>query len=164
MSKLPYANSKANPIQAQARIRQMRLKCGVDLLRFSEDMQKHEIKVEFVYKGYPVSLPINIDRLAARYLKDDPWDYRKRSNRQEWEANKRYVASSAAFSLLEDFLKGLIMVVELGIFSFEEIFVAYFMDNKGRRLGEIFTKRLPDLVSGRLSLSEGAIVDGEIVE
>src|SRR3972149_8098547 len=99
MSKLPYANSKANPIQAQARIRQMLLKFGVDLMRFSEDMQKHEIKVEFVYKGYPVSLPINIDKLAERYLKDDPWTYRKNANREQWAAEKRRIAQNASFSL-----------------------------------------------------------------
>ena len=47
------------------------------------------------------------------------------------------------------------MSVELEIFSFEEIFLSYFIDNKGRRLGEIFTKRLPELMSGRLALPEG---------
>lgn len=155
MSKLPYSNSKANPIQAQARIRQMLLKFGVSQFHFSEDVERREVKIAFIYKGYPVSLPINIDRLAERYLKDDPWTYRKHANRDQWAAEKRRIAQNASFSLLEDFLKGLIMVVELGMFSFEEIFVSYFIDNKGRRLGEILTKRLPELVSGRFALQEG---------
>lgn len=155
MSKLPYSNSKANPIQAQARIRQMLLKFGVDRLRFDEDMLKHEIKVEFIYKGLPVSMPINTDKLAAVYLKDDPWTWNKRSTKQEWETEKKRIAQNAAFSILEDFLKGHIMVVEMGVFSFEEIFLSYFRDNQGRRLGEVLAKRLPDIVSGRLALPEG---------
>lgn len=155
MSKLPYSNSKANPVQAQARIRQMLIKFGVDRLRFDEDMQKREVKVEFIYKEYPVSLPINIDKLAAMYLKDDPWNVRRRMNRAAWEAEKRRIAQNACFSLIEDFLKGLITIVELGVFSFEEIFVSYFVDNKGRRIGEMLAKRLPALVSGRLALPEG---------
>lgn len=155
MSKLPYSSSKANPIQAQARIRQMLLKFGVDRLRFDEDMLKHEIKVEFIYKGLPVSMPINTDKLAAVYLKDDPWTARKRMSRQAWEAKTSRIAQNAAFSILEDFLKGHIMVVEMGVFSFEEIFLSYFRDSQGRRLGEVLAKRLPDIVSGRLALPEG---------
>jgi len=152
---LPYSDSKANPVQAQGRIRQMLLKFGVDRLRFDEDMQKHEIKVEFIYKGYPVTMPILVDQLAERYLKDEPWNARRHMNRSQWEASKRRIAQNASFSLLEDFLKGLIMIVEMGVFSFEEIFFSYFIDKQGRRFGEVFAKQLPDILSGKLALPEG---------
>lgn len=152
---LPYSDSEANPLQAQARIRKMLLKFGVSRLRFDEDIEKGEIKVEFIYKEFPVSLPVNIHRLAERYLEDDPWTPRRRSSRSEWATKKKEVAQNAAFSLLEDFLKGLLMAVELGVFSFEEIFLSYFRDAQGRRLGEVIVKQLPHIISGRLALPEG---------
>ena len=46
-------------------------------------------------------------------------------------------------------------MVELGCFSFEEIFFAYFTNNQGVRLGEIMTKKLPDLIRGNLALTDG---------
>lgn len=152
---LPYANSKANPVQAQARIRQMLFKFGVDRIIFDEDFSQAELRVKFVYRDYPVTMPVNYGKLAEMYYDDDPWNSRKRMSSDAWMLEKRRIAYSAAFSLLEDFLKGLITIVEMGVFSFEEIFVAYFTDNRGRRLGELLTKQLPDFVSGRLALPEG---------
>jgi hypothetical protein len=43
----------------------------------------------------------------------------------------------------------------MGIFSFEEIFISYFTDNQGQRLGEVLLKNLPDLIKGKLALMPG---------
>ena len=152
---LPYANSKANPMQAQARIQGTLQKFGVSRIAFEQDFVARTLTVRLQYKEYPVCIPVEYGRLAELYIKEDPYTTRKRMTRGEWEAAKREVAYRAAFSLLEDYLKSMSTIVEMGVFSFEEIFVSYFVGPGGKRLGTFFKARLPELVSGRLALGEG---------
>lgn len=152
---LPYANSKASPQQAQARIQATLRKFGVSRISFEEDFEQCTLTVRLQYKDYPVSIPVDYGRLAEIYLEEDPYTSRKRMTRQAWEDGKREVAYRAAFSLLEDYLKSMVTIVEMGVFSFEEIFVSYFVGPGGKRLGEIFKQRLPALISGQLALGEG---------
>lgn len=156
MSKLPYATSKTDPVRAQQRIRATLQKFGVSRIAFDEDFKACELVVRFIYKEYPVSLPVDYARLAELYLEEDPWTTRKFKSRDEWEADKREVAYRAAFSLIEDYLKSMVTIVEMGVFSFEEIFVSYFIDKRGKRLGEYFKAKLPELVAGK-ALPEGKI-------
>ena len=154
-SKLPYSTSKSDPAKAQKRIREMLLKFGVDRIIFDDNFKQFELAVMFVYKDYPVRLPVNYGKLAEMYLKEDPYTSRKHCARDEWDADKRDIAYRASFSLLEDFLKGLVTMVEMDIFSFEEIFISYFTDNQGQRLGEVLLKNLPELIKGKLALMPG---------
>lgn len=155
MSKLPYANSKADPARAQKRIRETLMKFGVDRIGFEDNFKDLELTVRFVHKDFPVSLPVNYGKLAELYLEEDPWTHRKRYSRDDWERDKREVAYRAAYSMLEDYLKGLVTLVELEVFSFEEIFMPYFTDYQGRRIGEMIAPRLGEFVKGTLALTEG---------
>lgn len=152
---LPYENSKADPAKAQQRIRSTLTKFGVSSIGFSEDFENREIFVNFKYKEYPVCMPIDYAKLAEIYLEDDPWSWRRNGTENEWIEKKRQIAYRASFSLLDDYLKGLITIVELGVFSFEEAFFAYFVNNQGQRIGEMLTKKLPELVGGKLALTDG---------
>lgn len=154
-SKLPYSTSKSDPTKAQRRIREMLLKFGVDRIIFDDDFKQFELAVMFVYKDYPVRLPVNYGKLAEMYLKEDPYTSRKHCVQDEWEADKRDIAYRASFSLLEDFLKGLVTMVEMEIFSFEEIFIAYFTNSQGQRLGQVLVKNLPDLINCNMALMPG---------
>lgn len=155
MSRLPYSNSKADPIRAQGRIRQMLQKFGVDRVGFDEDFTSFEVSVKFLYKNYPVKLPVNYSALSERLLKEDPWTRRKNKNRTDWEQDKRETAYRAGFSILEDFLKASLTLIDSGLFTFEEVFIGHFVSSRGQRLGEMMAPRLQDFVSGRLALSEG---------
>jgi len=152
---MPYSNSKARPEEARGRIRKTLKKFGVDRISFDEDFRNHAIYVCFKYRNYPVSIPVNYGALALNFLKQEPYNSRRRCSREEYEEKKREIAYRAAFSILEDFIKSMVTMVEIGIFSFEEIFVAYFVDQNGRRLGELFKKRLPELIGGQHVLFAG---------
>lgn len=155
MKKLPYINSKCNPVQSQQRMRSVLLKFGVDRISFDEDFSNFTILIKFRYRDYPVCIPINYDVLARVFQKADPFTGRKQSTKDEWEKRLRQKAYNAAFSIIEDFIKSMITMVELGAFSFEEIFVSYFIGPNGKRLGEYFKSKLPELVSGAPALTEG---------
>lgn len=153
--KLPYSDSTADPVRAQQRIRDSLRKFGVTSIGFSEDFENHEVVVQFKYKDYPVCMPVNYGKLAGRYLEEDPYKSSRRCSEEEWEEKKRDVAYRAAFSLLDDYLKSLITIVEIEAFSFEEMFFAYFVNKRGQRVGEMLVKSLPDLLGGKLALGEG---------
>lgn len=155
MSKLPYTNSQCNPVQAQARIQKLLVKFGVDRISFTLDVKRGELAVSFVYQGYPVKLPVNYVALADRYLAEDPYTSRKRTTEAEWIAAKRDISSRAAYSILEDFLKGAITMVEMGVLPFEDVFIGSFVHASGQRLGDMLTPNLPDFIHGRLALMEG---------
>ena len=152
--KLPYENSTADPTKAQGRIRETLMKFGVDRIGFEEDLKHFEIIVRFAHRGCNVSLPVNYGRLADIYIEADPWTTRKRQDEEEWNAKKREIAYKASYSILEDYLKGMLAMVELGALPFEEVFLSHFIDKQGRRLGQVITPMLPDFASGKLALEE----------
>ena len=152
--KLPYENSTANPAKAQGRIRETLLKFEVDKIGFDEDLKNFEVMVRFTHRGCNVSLPINYSRLADKYIENDPWTPRKRYSKREWNDRKREIAYKASYSILEDYLKGMLVMVELGGLPFEEVFLSNFINGQGLRLGQVMTPMLPDFASGKLALGE----------
>lgn len=150
-----YSGSVADPYKAQSRIRNMLNNFGVDRVLFDENFKNRELAICFEYNNYPIALPIKYGDMAESAMKENPYNNYHRKSKSEWEKNHREIAYSAAFSIMEDFLKSLITIVEMGVFTFEEIFVSYITDNQGRRLGEHFIKVLPEMVSGQLALTGG---------
>lgn len=155
MKQLPYANSKADPAKAQKRIRETLMRFGVDRIVFDEDFKNGDLTVKFTFKGLPVALPVNYNQLAEVYIEADPWTKRKCKSEEAWNKDKFEAAYRASFSLLDDFIKSMVLMVEIDMFSFEEIFMSHFINDKGERLGDMIAHRLPEFVVGRLALTGG---------
>ena len=144
---LPYSTSTANPEKAMKRIRDTLRKFGVSSISFIEHYEQKTVEVAFKYKQYPVAIPLDYGKLAERFMERDPYNRsRKRIKKDEWENRWKETAYNASFSILEDILKSLTTVVELGVFSFEEIFFCSFVGPDGKRLGERLTAELPRMV------------------
>ncbi len=150
-------DSKCDPVHAQQRIRKTLIKFGVDRIMFDEDFKAFTVYMKFRYKEYPVCIPVNYDYVARKFMKAAPYSYRGRSSKERWEQKHRDKAYRASFSIIEDFIKGMITLVELGVFTFEEIFISYFIGPNEKRLGEYLVKKLPEFVGGRLALTEGEV-------
>lgn len=163
---LPYSHSKANPAQAQERIRKTLMKFGVQRIGFDEDFEARRIIVRFKYNNAPISMPVDYGKLGEVYIKNDPYTYRKRGTRADWEAHKHEVAHRASYSLLEDYIKAMVTIVTMGISTFEEVFLSHFTGPGGVRLGDVMARRLPLFTeTGQLALGTGgAVVDAEVVE
>lgn len=155
IKKRAYSTSKADPIRAQARIRDALQRFGVDRVGFDDDFKNFELVVRFEHKDLKVALPVNYGRLAEVYIEDDPWTERKFKTEDEWNEDKRRTAYSASFSMLEDFLKSMVTMVEIKAFTFEDVFLSYFTDSRGIRLGEVMIKQLGAFASGNLALKSG---------
>ena len=133
----------------------MLVRFGVSKLSFSEDLDDLQVAVNFVYNGCPVVLRVDYGNLAQTYLKDKPHTYQMRRTSTQYYEHMIGVAYRASYSLLEDYLKGTLTMVELKAKSFEEAFIGSFVNRDGHTLGEVMTPLLQDFVGGQLALTPG---------
>lgn len=83
---------------------------GCLILQF--EFQKRMVQVKASYRGY-----------AAAWLKENPWNYRRKGNNTDHERKAMEIASVAIYSVLRDWIKGQVTAVETGILSFEGAFL-----------------------------------------
>ncbi len=152
---LPYANSKAKPGRAQARIENDLMKFGVQAVSFEKDFSLKIIRVRFLHKDLPVCIELDYGELAKLYMEDTPYSYRGNSTRQKWEEKKQDIAFRASYSILEDHLKSLMVMVRLNVFTFEEAFLSHFMTPSGETVGKRLIPNLKEISRGRLMLPSG---------
>ena len=147
---LPYARSKTNPSQAQGRIEKTLDKFGVSQTNFGRDYENYIIRVSFVLEGIPVTIPINYMELAQRFLassmrpfRDQPWK-KPLTDQQEKQLK---VAINASFAVLEDYLKAMLSLHQLGIMTPAEIFFSN-IDVGGVRMIDHLKEKAPQLMRG----------------
>jgi hypothetical protein len=80
---------------------------------------------------------------AQMFLKDQPWTYRHRSTRQDYEQAALRQGHVAVNSILRDWIKGQVTAVECGILSFEAVFMPFMLTSDGRPLIERVGEFLP---------------------
>lgn len=100
------------------------------------EYQKGELLVQFVYRDMPVSVRASFTGYAAAWLKEHPWSFRMKRNRQEHETEARRIGSVAVYSILRDWIKGQVTAIETGILSFEGAFLGQIMLPSGRTVLE----------------------------
>ena len=79
------------------------------------------------------------------WLKENPWGYRHRKQRVDYEQVALKQGHVAVNSVLRDWIKGQITAIETGIMSFEAVFMPFMLTNDGRTVLERIqeTKMLP---------------------
>jgi hypothetical protein len=155
-----YWDTRVTVAQSQQHIRNMLEKFGAEGFSFSESFKgEGRAAVSFVYKGLPVQMQIDPTKVAALFLQKNPWNYRKKRTRKEYEVWAGKKAKAVAFRVLFHALKAMLIAVEYGVQEFEEVFFAHFvLDAKGanpRPLGQEYISKLSDLVEGKLLLGDG---------
>ena len=141
--KLPYFNSKTQPHLAIVRIRKLIAKFKVSQVNFGEDFDIKEIRITFIYKNTPVCLPVNYGDLAKKYQGCDPYN--------KGMVSYLKMALNASYAVIEDYLKAMLTMHELGIMTLEEIFLPNLVTKDGLRLAEKLKGEMPKL----LGLGEG---------
>ncbi len=119
-------------MKARDEITKMLSKFGCESVGFMDDFADHTVLLAFKHRGRAVQLKASAKGWAAMYLKENPWSYSRRSNRQEWERAALDQGLIAVNSILRDWVKGQITAVECGILSFEAVFFAHMLTDDGR--------------------------------
>jgi len=150
---LPYQNSSTDPSKAQGRIQATLRKFRVGRIIFDDDIDNHTIKIMFSYNNLPVVLPVDYKELGDKFLEQEPYTSRRRGSKADYEFAMYEKAFKASYAMLEDLVKAMISIVNVGVYSFEDVFLGFFMGKDGRRVAEILVPQLQNFSSKYLLTS-----------
>lgn len=137
---LPYASATSGE-RALGEIQKLLRHFGCTRFGSMIDDEKQEILVQFTYRGRDVSVRASIRGYAQAWLKDNPWNSRRRKTKIEHEREAMNIASVAVYSILRDWIKGQVTAIETGILSFDAAFLGQIMLPSGRTVLEHATSQ-----------------------
>jgi hypothetical protein len=142
--RLPYSSAQAGE-RAMSEIQNVLRRFGCDSFGSMMDFEHGHLMVQFKYRGMPVSVKASLDGYAAAWLKERPWNSRRRCSRVDYELEAKRIAGVAVYSMLRDWIKGQVVAVETGILSFEGAFLGQILLPTGKTVLETAqaTKMLP---------------------
>lgn len=132
---VPYANATSGA-DARRDVTNLLRRLGCDKIGFMDDFARRSVVLEFEHRGRRVSMAASADGWAVMYLRSNPWNPKRRSSREEWEAQARRQGMVAVNSILRDWVKGQVTAIECGIFSFATAFAVHMIGSDGRPLLE----------------------------
>jgi hypothetical protein len=103
----------------------------------------HEVLLEFERRGREIQLRVSAKGWAQAFLKKQPWSYRHRRSRVEYEQDALQQGHIAVHSMLRDWVKGSVTAIECGILSFDAVFLPFMLTHDGRPLIERVSELLP---------------------
>ena len=140
--KLPYENATSGE-RAMTEIQKILRKFGCSKFATGTDFETGELFVQFNHKGHMINLKVNAKNYAAAWLKENPYTSRKRCTKQEHESKALDIGNLAIYSLLRDWIKGQVTMIEIGCLSFEAAFLSHIMLPSGKVvMEEIMDKKL----------------------
>jgi hypothetical protein len=132
---IPYASATSGH-NARNEITKILRRFGCEEIGFMDNFEQHEVLLAFKHRGQPVQLKASAKGWAQIYLKKKPWNYSRRSTRDDWEQKALRQGHVAVNSILRDWIKGQVTAVECGILSFEAVFMPWMLTADGRPLIE----------------------------
>jgi hypothetical protein len=134
MKSLPYASAASS--KARDEISKTLQRFGCESVGIMDDYAKHEVVFAFKHRGVAMQLPASAAGWAQMWLKQNPWTHRHRTSRGDYEQAALRQGHIAVNSMLRDWVKAQITIVECGILSFEAVFMPYMLTADGRPLIE----------------------------
>lgn len=135
MSSLPYSSATSGD-KALAEIQRILQQFGCNKFGVMTDWTEGVLMVQFEWRGARVSFPANFKGYASAWLKENPWNSKRKSTKTEWEAKALDIGSVAVYSILRDWIKAQVVAVETGLVSMEEVFMAHILLQNGQRMIE----------------------------
>lgn len=135
MAQVPYASASSGAA-ARDEITKLLRRFGCESVGFMDDFESYSVLLAFRHRGRQMQLQASAKGWAALYLKENPWNHRRRGTRQAYEQDALRQGLIAVNSILRDWVKGQVMAVETGILSFEAVFMPYMLTDNGQTLIE----------------------------
>jgi len=142
MKGVPYQGATTGA-RARGEITSILRRFGCESVGFMDDYAKNEVLLAFVHRGRQVQLSASASGWAKMFLDANPWSYSRRSTKQEYEQAALKQGHVAVNSILRDWVKAQLTMIEAGILSFEAIFMPHMLANDGRTLLEHANDMLP---------------------
>lgn len=130
---VPYASAYSGQ-NARDEIMKILRRFGCESVGFMDDYANHEVVLAFTHRGRPVQLRASAKGWAALYLKENPYNSRRRISRHDYEQTVLTQGLLAVNSVLRDWIKGQVTAVECGVLQFDAVFMPYMLTADGRPL------------------------------
>lgn len=119
---LPYSDATSGE-RALGEIQKILRGFGCSKFGSMIDDQAKEILIQFEVSGRRAQVKASISGYAAAWLREHPWNSRRKCSTTAWERKALDVASVAVYSILRDWIKGQVTAIETGVLSFEGAFL-----------------------------------------
>jgi hypothetical protein len=139
---IPYASATSGARAREETIKWLR-RLGCEEIGFMDKFEQHELLLYFKHRGRSIQLTVSAKGWAQKYLKENPYTYRMRRTRTDYEQEILRQDHIVANSVLRDHAKASVTAIESGILSFEAIFTPHMLTNDGRPLIERVNDLLP---------------------
>lgn len=132
---VPYANATTG-YKAREDIAKLLEKFECQSVGFMDEFNTQSVLLAFTWRGRNVQLRASAKGWAAMYLRENPWNSRKRKPRAEYEQAALDQGMIAVNSILRDWVKGQITAIECGLMPFEHVFLPYMLTSSGVTIAE----------------------------
>ena len=132
---LPYENSTVGK-KALLDIEKNLRNFGCTKFASGEDYESGEIFIQFERLGKLINMKASPKGYAAAWLEQNPWNGRRRGSYAEHKERAIKIGNTAIYSVLRDAIKSQLVLVEIGVKRFEEVFLADIMLPSGQRIIE----------------------------
>ncbi|MBV2125774.1 MAG: hypothetical protein KUF75_11525 [Candidatus Thiodiazotropha sp. (ex Ctena orbiculata)] len=132
---LPYSNATSGQ-RAMDDIQKILRSFGCNKFATGTDFDTGEIFVQFEHRGRMINLKASAKGYAGAWLRENPWNPRRKSNKQAHEAKALEIGGIAVYSVLRDWVKGQVTAIEIGILDFDSAFLSHIMLPSGKRVIE----------------------------
>lgn len=130
---LPYATATAGD-RALAELQKTLAAFGCQSFGTMTDAERGCIIVAFKWRDRQVSLEASWKGYAVAWQKKNPYTYRSKGSRADYDQKALRQAQISVCSVLRDWVKGQVTAVECGIMSFEAAFMPHMLLRDGRRV------------------------------
>lgn len=137
---LPYQNATSGQ-NALKDVQKILRGFGCTKFATGEDFETGDVFIQFEHHGRPVSLKASARGYATAYLKENPWNHRRKGTKADYEAKALEIGSIAVYSVLRDWVKGQVTAIEIGVLTFESAFLSHIMLPSGKRVIEEVQER-----------------------
>ena len=137
---VPYAAATSGE-RARGEISKLLQRFGCESVGFMDEFAEQRLLLAFRYRGHLVQLRASARGWADLYLRENPWNNRKRCSQAEWEARALAQGMIAVNSILRDWVRGQITAVETGITEFRHVFLPYMVTASGETVAELVDRR-----------------------
>jgi hypothetical protein len=132
---IPYASATSD-MRAREEIRKILSQFGCESIGFMDDNTRHEVLLAFTHRGRQIQLNVSAKGWAAIWLKENPYNGRRRMTQQDYGQAALQQGRVAVNSILRDWVKAQVTIIESGIVSFEAVFMPFMLTNDGRTVIE----------------------------
>ncbi|WP_334130208.1 hypothetical protein [Sneathiella sp.] len=133
---LPYQNTTSGE-RAVTEIQKILRSMGCNKFGVMTDDAEKTVTIQFEYRAIPVSVKASAKGYAAAWLKENPHTYRHKLTEAGHRRKAMEIAETAIYSILRDWIKAQVTLIECGIMSFEGAFLSNIMLPNGQTILEV---------------------------